>query len=124
MRFVDKVALVTGGNTGIGLASARGFAREGAKVMIAARRRAEGEAAVAGIVADGGDAAFVETDVTDSDSVQAMVAACVDRFGRLDIAYNNAGITGVVTTDIAEADEAMFDRVMAINVRGVWLSMK
>jgi len=124
MRFVDKVALVTGGSTGIGLASARGFAREGARVMIAARRRAEGEAAVAGIVADGGDAAFVETDVTDSDSVRAMVAACVDRFGRLDIAYNNAGITGIVTTDIAEADEAMFDRVMAINVRGVWLSMK
>jgi NAD(P)-dependent dehydrogenase (short-subunit alcohol dehydrogenase family) len=124
MRFEGKVALVTGGNSGIGLASAQGFAREGARVMIAARRRAEGERAVASIRSTGGEAAFVETDVTDSTSVRAMVQTCVSTFGRLDVAYNNAGITGAVNTDIAEADEAVFEQVMAINVRGVWLSMK
>jgi NAD(P)-dependent dehydrogenase (short-subunit alcohol dehydrogenase family) len=123
-RFEGQVALITGGNAGIGLAAAHGFAAEGAKVMIAARRRPQGEAAVAEIKAAGGDAAFVETDVTDSASVKAMVAACISRFGRLDVAYNNAGIPGSVTTDIADADEAIYEQVMAINVRGVWLSMK
>ena len=123
-RFESKVALVTGGNDGIGLASARAFAAEGAKVMIAARRADAGEAAAASIRDAGGEAAFVQTDVTQADSVRNMVAACVEKFGRLDIAYNNAGITGAVTTNIEEADEDLFDQVMAINVKGVWLSMK
>lgn len=123
-RFTGKVALVTGGNDGIGLASAKAFAAEGAKVMLAARRTDAGEAAAASIRDAGGDAAFVQTDVTRDDSVRDMVAACIDRFGRLDIAYNNAGITGAVTTNIEEADEDLFDQVMAINVKGVWLSMK
>lgn len=123
-RFTGRVALITGGNAGIGLAAAHGFAAEGARVMIAARRRAQGEAAVAEIRAAGGVAAFVETDVTDARSVREMVAACVAEFGRLDVAYNNAGITGVVTTEIADADEAMFEQVMAVNVRGTWLAMK
>ena len=124
MRFDGKVALITGGNAGIGLAAGHAFAGQGAKVMIAARRRAEGEQAVAAINAAGGEADFVETDVTSSASVQAMVAACVARFGRLDVAFNNAGIPGDVTTDIADAEEDTFERVMAVNVRGVWLSMK
>ncbi|WP_114951754.1 glucose 1-dehydrogenase [Sphingosinicella terrae] len=123
-RFEGKVALVTGGNGGIGLAAARAFAREGARVMIAARRRSQGDEAVESIRAAGGEAAFVETDVSDRDSVREMVRSCLGTFGRLDVAYNNAGITGHVTTEIADADEAMFDQVMAINVRGVWLSMK
>ena len=124
MRFDGKVALITGGNAGIGLAAGHAFAEQGARVMIAARRRAEGEQAVAAIAAAGGEAAFVETDVTSSASVRAMVAACIARFGRLDVAFNNAGIPGDVTRDIAEADEDIFERVMAVNVRGVWLSMK
>lgn len=123
-RFDGKVALVTGGNAGIGLASAKAFAREGAAVAIAARRREQGEAAVAEVTAAGGTAIFIETDVTSADSVRAMVADTVRELGRLDVAYNNAGITGSVTTDIHEADEDVFDQVMAINVRGVWLSMK
>lgn len=123
-RFAGKVALVTGGNSGIGLAAAQAFAREGARVMIAARRRAEGDVAVAGIRAAGGEAAFVETDVADSASVRNMVAACVERFGRLDVAFNNAGFPGQVDALITEADEERFDQVMAVNVRGVWLSMK
>jgi NAD(P)-dependent dehydrogenase (short-subunit alcohol dehydrogenase family) len=123
-RFDGQVALVTGGNSGIGLAAAQAFARDGARVVLAARRKDEGADAVASIEALGGHAAFVATDVTDSASVREMVGYCVDTFGRLDFAYNNAGITGHVHTDVADADEEMFDRVMATNVRGTWLSMK
>jgi len=123
-RFAGKAVIVTGGNAGIGLAAARAFAREGAQVLVAARRRIEGEAAVEQIRSDGGVAAFVETDVTDSGSVQRMVAECVARFGGLDIAFNNAGITGEVSATIPDADEAIFDRVLAINVKGTWLCMK
>jgi len=123
-RFDGRVALVTGGNSGIGLAAARTFALDGARVVLAARRKEEGADAVALIRALGGEAAFVATDVTDSASVREMVSFCVGTFGRLDFAYNNAGITGHVHTDVAAADEEMFDRVMATNVRGTWLSMK
>ena len=123
-RFEGKVALITGGNAGIGLATALGIAAEGARVMIAARRRAQSEAALAELREAGGEAEFVETDVTASASIQNMVAECIRRFGRLDIAFNNAGIPGDVTKDIAEADEDVFDQVMAVNARGVWLSMK
>jgi NAD(P)-dependent dehydrogenase (short-subunit alcohol dehydrogenase family) len=122
--FDSRVALVTGGNSGIGLAAAQAFAREGARVVLAARRKEQGAAAVDLIEAANGEAAFVATDVTDSESVREMVGFCVDTFGRLDFAYNNAGITGHVHTDIADADEEMFDRVIATNVRGTWLSMK
>lgn len=127
-RFVGKVVIVTGGNAGIGLASAVAFAREGAKVVIAARRRAEGEAAAAKVAAAGaaagGEALYVETDVTSGASVRAMVARCVERFGGLDVAFNNAGITGEISATIEDADEATFDQVMAINVKGTWLCMK
>ena len=123
-RFENKIVLVTGGNAGIGLAAAQAFAFEGAKVVIAARREAEGEAAVASIVEAGGEAMFVAADVSDEASAEAMVAACVSRYGGLDVAYNNAGIIGQPSVNILAADIAVFDRVMAINARGVWLSMK
>jgi NAD(P)-dependent dehydrogenase (short-subunit alcohol dehydrogenase family) len=123
-RFVGKVALVTGGNAGIGRAVCLALAREGAKVLVAARRKQEGESTVAAIRAGGGEATFVSTDVTSAESVRAMVRSCVQTYGRLDVAFNNAGITGEVTKTIVELDENRFDEVIAINLKGPWLCMK
>lgn len=123
-RFENKVALVTGGNAGIGLATARAFAQEGAKVVIAARREDEAIKAVEEITSEGGLAHFIKTDVSDADSVQNMVLECEKVFGGLDIAYNNAGITGPASTPIVDVEVSAYDQVMAINAKGVWLSMK
>lgn len=123
-RFAGRVALVVGGTSGIGLTTAQAFASEGASVMIAGRRASEGLAAVDAIRAEGGTAAFVETDITQAQSVEAMVAATVATFGGLHAAYNNAGITGTVNKFVEDAELAMFEQVMAINVTGTWLSMK
>lgn len=123
-RFAGKTALIVGGTGGIGLATARRFAAEGASVMIAGRRRGEGEAAVDAIRREGGTAAFVETDVTRAESAEAMVARTIETFGALHVAYNNAGITGTVNLNVEDADLRMFEQVMAINVTGTWLAMK
>jgi len=123
-RFAGKVALVTGGSSGIGQEVCVRLAREGAKVIVAARREGTGETTVRRIRADGGEALFVATDVSQSDSVRALVQRTVEHFGRLDIAFNNAGITGGTTRTIIEADEADFDATLAVNLKGVWLCMK
>jgi NAD(P)-dependent dehydrogenase (short-subunit alcohol dehydrogenase family) len=122
--LAGKVALVTGGNAGIGQETCYEFARAGAKVVVAARRAAEGEQTVATIRESGGDASFVETDVTVADSVHALVDQCLQRYGRLDVAFNNAGITGTITHDIADYDEQIFDQTIAVNLKGTWLCMK
>jgi NAD(P)-dependent dehydrogenase (short-subunit alcohol dehydrogenase family) len=123
-RFAGKVALVTGGNSGIGRHASLAFAREGAKVVVAARGVDEGERTVSMIREAGGEAMFVATDVTGAESVRAMVRACIERYGRLDAAFNNAGITGSVTDFIVDYDEEIFDRTVAVNLKGTWLCMK
>ena len=123
-RFKSKVALVTGGNSGIGQATALAFSREGAKVVLAARRIPESEETVAMIRKQGGEAHFVPTDVSKAVEAKAMVAACITEYGRLDYAVNNAGIGGTPAIPAAEYEESVWDEVMNINLKGVWLCMK
>lgn len=115
--------MVTGGSSGIGRATALAFAREGAKVAIADIQVEGGKETVHMIKEKGGDTLFVETDVSKATDVEALINAVVETYGRLDCAYNNAGIEGVIvpTADYAEED---WDRVIATNLKGVWLCMK
>lgn len=122
-RLAGKVAVVTGGNVGLGLATAKAMAAEGARLVLAARNAETGEAAAAAIRDAGGEAVFVQADVISSADMKRMVEVCLKTYGRLDIAYNNAGITGAPQA-VAETDEDLFDQVMAVNVRGVFLAMK
>jgi NAD(P)-dependent dehydrogenase (short-subunit alcohol dehydrogenase family) len=119
----DKVALVTGGGSGIGKATAMAFAREGAKVAIADYVPESGERTAKEITAAGGEAIFIHADVAVGRQVEAMVSKIVQTWGRLDCAHNNAGIEGRMA-NVAECTEDNFDRVIAINLKGVWLCMK
>jgi len=123
MRFDNKVVLVTGGGGGIGRASALAFARAGAKVAVTDRELAAGQETAAQARALGAEALFVAADVMRAADVQSMVAQVVAHFGRLDCAFNNAGIEEEHMR-LADCDEATFDRIMGVNVKGVWLCMK
>ncbi len=123
-RLDGKVALVTGASSGLGEAAALAFAREGAKVVLAARREDRCLAVVKRIEAEGGEAFFIRTDVTKSQDIEAMVTGTMQRFGRLDCAVNNAGIAGPALTPLADIAEADWDAVMAVNLKAVWLCMK
>jgi NAD(P)-dependent dehydrogenase (short-subunit alcohol dehydrogenase family) len=122
MNFDGKVALVTGGTSGIGRETAIEFAKAGAKVVLAGRRQQEGAAVVDEIKSVGGDAHFVQTDISNEDQVKRLVDETVERFGRLDIAFNNAGVEhGGPVTEFTEDD---YRHVFDINVLGVFLSQK
>jgi NAD(P)-dependent dehydrogenase (short-subunit alcohol dehydrogenase family) len=121
--FENKVVLITGGTSGIGRATAVAFAREGAKVVISGRRKTEGEETVALITKAGSKGLFVQSDVSDEAQVKQLVQTTVDTFGRLDIAFNNAGTEGH-PKPLTEASAEDYQQVFDINVKGVFLSMK
>ena len=118
-----KVILVTGGTSGIGRTVALAMVEAGAKVCVTGRRQAEGEEAVALIEKAGGEGLFVQGDVSREADVEAMVARTVERFGRLDGAFNNAGV-GAAGGRLADMDAETFDEMFDVNVRGVFLSLK
>jgi NAD(P)-dependent dehydrogenase (short-subunit alcohol dehydrogenase family) len=123
-QLKGKVALVTGGSSGIGRATAIAFAREGARVVLAARGIERGNEVVCEIEAAGGTATFVRADVSRSEQVQALVEAAVTAYGRLDCAFNNAASVEEPFVMTADLDEEQFDRSIALNLKSVWLCMK
>lgn len=122
--FTGKVVIVTGASSGLGEAAALKFAREGAKVVIAARREDKSQAVVQQIEALGGEGVFIKTDVTKRADIEALVDGTVAQFGKLDCAVNNAGITGPVLVPIAEIEEDDWDVLMNTNLKAVWMCMK
>ena len=122
-RFTGKVALVTGGTSGIGEVTAMAFAQQGAKVVITGRREEQGRKVVDTITAAGGEATFFRTDIAKEEDCKNMVTNTLDKFGRLDIAFNNAGIEGAFAPILEQTDEN-FHQVMNVNVLGVLNSMK
>ena len=121
--FAGKVVLVTGGSSGIGRATAVKFGERGARVTVAARREKEGKETVEMIEKAGGEAMFVQTDVRIASQVENMVQQTVKKYGRLDIAFNNAGVGGIMARLIRTTEE-IFDELVDTNFKGVWLSMK
>jgi NAD(P)-dependent dehydrogenase (short-subunit alcohol dehydrogenase family) len=124
-RFVGQVAVVTGGSSGIGRATALAFAREGASVVIVSRGEARGTAVVEEARALGAPAEYVRADVSKAADVEAVVAQTLSRFGRMDIAVNNAAAIDIgVFKPLADYDESEFDGHIAANLKSVWLCMK
>ena len=122
-----KVALVTGGGSGIGRETALAFGRAGARVVVSDRNAAAGEQTSRLIADTGGESTFVACDVSKAAEVQALVRRCVEVYGRLDCAHNNAGISGsggAVRGPTAQYSEESWDAVLGINLKGVWLCMK
>jgi NAD(P)-dependent dehydrogenase (short-subunit alcohol dehydrogenase family) len=122
MRLAGKVAIISGAASGMGAATARRFAKEGASVVVADLLDEDGQKVVAGITEAGGKAMFQHLQVTDEASWQAVVAAAVAAYGKLDILVNNAGISGSAVNDLLES--GIWDRVMAVNSTGVFYGTK
>lgn len=121
--LADKVIIITGGSTGIGHATALRCAEEGASLVIADVNKVKGQELADQLTKSHRRTLFVATDVSKADQVQAMVATTVKEFGRLDAAFNNAGIEGAFSNTV-KITEDEFERTLAINLKGVWLSMK
>ena len=119
-----KIAVVTGAGTGIGSATAKLLAAKGASVLVTDFDDDAGRATVAAIIDAGGDAEYMHADMSQPDDIAAMVAAAVDRWGRLDCAVNNAGIAGILGKALAEYPDDIFDKVISVNLKGVFLCMK
>jgi 3-oxoacyl-[acyl-carrier protein] reductase len=125
MRLKDKVAIVTGGGVGIGKAYAQGLAKEGAKVVVADIQEAEARKVAADIEQNGGTALAVPVDVTSEEKVQAMAAATLKTYGRIDVLVNNAGLySALKKKSFMEIDSDEWDRVMAVNVKGLFHCVK
>jgi NAD(P)-dependent dehydrogenase (short-subunit alcohol dehydrogenase family) len=123
-RFQDKVALVTGGNAGIGRAACIAFAREGARVVVAARRENTGKEVVDAIKKEGGEAVFIKTDVSRPQDIETLFKTALDKYGRLDCAVNNAGVSSPALKRFINYTMEEWDWTMNINLRGVWLCMQ
>ncbi|HXG41079.1 MAG TPA: glucose 1-dehydrogenase [Candidatus Limnocylindrales bacterium] len=124
MRLQDKVAIITGAGSGMGRVAARMFAAEGARVVVAEFDPGAGQETVALVREAGGEATFVRTDVSVEADAKAMVDRAIEAYGRLDVLYNNAGIMPEADHSVVDTDVATWDRVMAVNVRGVFLGCK
>lgn len=123
LNFQDKVAIVTGASAGIGRATAMAFAEQGASVVVADINQELGAATAADINAKGGNAIFMLCDVTKEADVIALVDGTIETYGKLDIAFNNAGIE-IEQSKLADGEERVFDSIMDVNVKGVWRCMK
>lgn len=124
MRLTDKVTIITGAGGGMGRVAARIFAGHGSKVVVAEYSEAAGQETVDLIAADGGQATFVRVDVSDEADAKAMVDHAVTTYGRLDVLYNNAGVMPEADHSVTDTSVEVWDKVMAVNVRGVFLGCK
>ena len=122
-NFNGKVVLITGAGNGIGRATALAFAQQGASVVVADISHKDGEETTAQIIQGGGIASFIPCDVTKDQDVEALVAGTLEAYGKLDIAFNNAGIE-IEQSKLADGEEAVYDKIMDVNVKGVWRCMK
>jgi NAD(P)-dependent dehydrogenase (short-subunit alcohol dehydrogenase family) len=123
-RFLNKVVIITGSSSGIGKNTALAFAAQGAKVVLASRTVEANKNLLKEIKSRGGKAVFIKTDITNTEEVKQLIDNTIETYGRLDIAVNNAGIEGTPNVRTADYEEHVWDNVIDINLKGVWLSMK
>ncbi len=124
MRLEGKVAIITGAGSGMGRVAAQMFAAQGAKVVVAEFDERAGNETVASVLEAGGEASFARTDVSNEADARAMVDHAVDHYGRVDVLYNNAGVMPELDHSVIDTDVATWDKVMAVNVRSVFLGCK